>query len=163
MTCDQIPLTSPALRLPIELLFLISTYLDSPADLSSWSRSCRGFHLALRPLLYRHVKDDAAVLCWACDEGRLETVSHLLNAGANANVAWVQGEPRWWTLADLHDKADETGEQRTTSESPHGQDMLASTSARMSLSGSCHTLASMISCSITSTTTTMTPTTPSLD
>ncbi|KAI1750597.1 ankyrin repeat-containing domain protein [Xylaria castorea] len=92
---------SLALCLPIELLYYISKSLDDPADLSSWSRSCRGFHAALTPLLYHNVKDDPVIICWACDQGRLDTVQRLLDAGANPNVAWAQNEPRWWTLRDL--------------------------------------------------------------
>ncbi|KAI0457233.1 ankyrin repeat-containing domain protein [Xylaria acuta] len=91
-----------ALCLPLELLYYISKCLDDAADLSSWSRSCRAFHAALTPLLYHHVKDDPMVMCWACDEGRLDTVQRLLDAGADPNVSWVQDEPRWWTLRDLH-------------------------------------------------------------
>ncbi|KAI0906717.1 ankyrin repeat-containing domain protein [Ustulina deusta] len=100
----------PALRLPIELLYCIAGYLGGPTDLSSWSRSCRALHAALTPLLYRHVKDDAALMCWACDEGRLSTVQRLLDAGANPNAAWAQSGPRWRTLRGLHDAANEATE-----------------------------------------------------
>ncbi|KAJ2995463.1 hypothetical protein NUW58_g1262 [Xylaria curta] len=92
----------PALRLPIELLYYVSECLGGPADLSSWSRSCRALHAVLTPLLYRLVKDDPAVMCWACDEGRLGTVQRLLDAGADPNAAWSQEEPRWWTLRNLN-------------------------------------------------------------
>ncbi|KAI0530456.1 ankyrin repeat-containing domain protein [Xylaria digitata] len=75
-----------ALCLPIELLCCISEYLDYSADLSSWSRSCRVFHVALTPLLYHNVKDKPTLMLWACEKGRLDTVRHLLNAGADPNV-----------------------------------------------------------------------------
>ncbi|KAJ8133060.1 hypothetical protein O1611_g569 [Lasiodiplodia mahajangana] len=99
------------LGLPVELLYYVSKCLDDPADLSSWSRSCRAFHVALTPLLYRNAIDDPAVMCWACDEGPLQTVQRLLDAGANPNVALSQLEPRWWALRDLH-KARHSPSQR---------------------------------------------------
>ncbi|KAI1120047.1 ankyrin repeat-containing domain protein [Nemania abortiva] len=40
-------------------------------------------------------------MCWACDEGRVDTVQRLLEAGADPNAAWSQNEPRWWTLQTL--------------------------------------------------------------
>ncbi|KAK5631504.1 hypothetical protein RRF57_007218 [Xylaria bambusicola] len=91
-----------ALHLPVELLYEIAGYLDGPADLSSWTRSSRAFHATLAPLLYRYVKDDPAVMCWACDEGRVDIVQRLLDAGANPNVAWIQSDSRWLTLRELH-------------------------------------------------------------
>ncbi|KAI1149319.1 ankyrin repeat-containing domain protein [Nemania diffusa] len=93
---------SAALRLPVELLYIISGYLDDQADLSSWSRSCRTFYAGLTPLLYHNARDDPAAMCWACDEGLLGTILRLLGAGANSNIAWVPSESRWLTQLDLH-------------------------------------------------------------
>jgi len=88
-------------NLPIEILWYIAEYVGNVADLSSLSRSCRALYAGLVPCLYRIVKDDPAVMCWACDEGRIDTAQRLLDAGASANTHWVQGEPRWWTLMGL--------------------------------------------------------------
>ncbi|KAI0555781.1 ankyrin repeat-containing domain protein [Xylaria curta] len=89
---------SLALGLPLELLYYISKCLDN-TDLSSWSRSCRAFHAALTPLLYRSAKDDPSVMCWASGQGRLDTVQRLLDAGADPNVAQSQNKPRWRPLS----------------------------------------------------------------
>ncbi|OTA68114.1 ankyrin [Hypoxylon sp. EC38] len=59
-------------------------------DLSAFSRSCRAIHTIVTPSLYRLVKDEAGLMCWAVDEGQEGTVAHLLAAGANPNIAWVQ-------------------------------------------------------------------------
>ncbi|KAI0104032.1 ankyrin repeat-containing domain protein [Nemania sp. FL0031] len=112
---------SPVLGLPLELLYYVSKCLNNAADLSSWSRSCRAFHIALTPLLYRYATSDPAVMCWACDEGRLDTVQRLLDAGANPNIAWSQCEPRWWTLKDLH-KAHGPPSQRRSEGGEEGEE-----------------------------------------
>ncbi|KAI1261969.1 hypothetical protein F5Y18DRAFT_400265 [Xylariaceae sp. FL1019] len=92
----------PALHLPIELLHIISDSLDI-ADLSKWSRSCRAFHATIAPILYLNVKHDPDVMCWACDEGRIGTVRHLLNAGASPNTAFSGSKPRAWMLQGCHE------------------------------------------------------------
>lgn len=63
--------------------------LDIP-DLSVFSKSCRAFHNIISPFLYRLVKNEAALMCWAVDEGNKGTLERLLEAGANPNIAWVQ-------------------------------------------------------------------------
>jgi ankyrin repeat protein len=88
-------------NLPTEILWNIAEYVGTVGDLSSLSRSCRALYAALTPRLYRNVKDDPSIMCWACDEGRIDTVQRLLDAGANANTSWVQETPRWWTLMEL--------------------------------------------------------------
>ncbi|KAI1320058.1 ankyrin repeat-containing domain protein [Xylariaceae sp. FL0255] len=92
---------APIFSLPLELVYMTSEYLDSIADVSSWSRTCRSLHSVLSVALYVRVKDDRAVFCWACDEDRIGTVRHLLEAGANPNVAWVQRLSREGSLKRL--------------------------------------------------------------
>lgn len=88
------------LSLPIEIISYVSRELDVP-DLSAFSRSCRALHNIVTPHLYRQVKDDAGIICWAIDEGKIGTVERLLVAGANPNIAWVQSGTRDAVLAAL--------------------------------------------------------------
>ena len=88
------------LSLPIEIISYVSRELDVP-DLSALSRSCRALYNIVTPHLYRQVKDDAGILCWAIDEGNIGTVERLLVAGTNPNIAWVQSCTRDAVLAAL--------------------------------------------------------------
>ncbi|OTB00156.1 hypothetical protein M426DRAFT_324475 [Hypoxylon sp. CI-4A] len=77
------------LSLPVELISYVINDLDVQ-DLSAFSRSCRAIHNITTPFLYRLVKDEVSIMCWAADEGRKGTIEHLLAAGANPNAAFVQ-------------------------------------------------------------------------
>ncbi|RYP25616.1 hypothetical protein DL767_008327 [Monosporascus sp. MG133] len=89
------------LSLPVELLVFIAQELEDVQDIAALSRSCRRIYNATIFTLYRYVKDDPAVMCWAVDEGHVQPVKYLLAAGANPNVAWVQSETRSSTLFRL--------------------------------------------------------------
>ncbi|KAI1452847.1 ankyrin [Annulohypoxylon moriforme] len=88
------------LSLPIEIISYVARDLDIQ-DLSAFSRSCRAIYSILTPRLYGLVKYEAAVMCWAVDEGRAGTVERLLVAGADPNVAWFQTSTRSTILAIL--------------------------------------------------------------
>ncbi|KAI1133936.1 ankyrin [Hypoxylon sp. FL0543] len=89
------------LSLPIEIISYVAYDLDID-DLSAFSRSCRAIHTIITPRLYRLVKDEAALTCWAVDEGREGTLARLLAAGANANITWTQNCSRPTTLRFLY-------------------------------------------------------------
>ncbi|KAI1091703.1 ankyrin [Rostrohypoxylon terebratum] len=88
------------LSLPIEIISYVARELGVQ-DLSAFSKSCRALYNISTPHLYRLVKNDAGIMCWAIDEGRKDTVGHLLIAGANPNIAWVQSYTRATMLAAL--------------------------------------------------------------
>ncbi|KAI2463966.1 ankyrin [Annulohypoxylon bovei var. microspora] len=88
------------LSLPIELISYVAQDLDVQ-DLSAFSRSCRAIYSIVTPQLYRLVKHEAALMCWAVDEGHRGTVERLLVAGANPNIAWVQDSTRSTVLTIL--------------------------------------------------------------
>lgn len=78
--------------LPVELLRLVTRFLDDEGDLSALCRSGnRWVRDVVTPILYLRVKDNPGVLCWACDEGRLGTVESLLAVGANPDSVWATG------------------------------------------------------------------------
>ncbi|KAI1407195.1 ankyrin [Hypoxylon sp. FL1857] len=81
------------LSLPIEIILYIAQDLDVE-NVSAFSRSCRAIHTIITPRLYRLVKDQTAIICWAADEGRMGTLAHLLAAGANPNATWAQTRSR---------------------------------------------------------------------
>ncbi|KAJ4420517.1 hypothetical protein N0V82_004290 [Gnomoniopsis sp. IMI 355080] len=81
--------------LPVETLNRVTDYLDDVGDLSSLARSGNRFvHDVVTGVLYARVKNEPGVMCWACEEGRLETVERLLAAGADPNALWRQTEAR---------------------------------------------------------------------
>ncbi|KAH9994993.1 ankyrin [Xylariaceae sp. FL0662B] len=86
------------LSLPLEVLYYVAQDLEDIRDLSAFSRSCRDIHHRVVSILYRRVKDDPSIMCWAADEGRLSTAQRLLEAGADPNVAWSRFSPRIVTL-----------------------------------------------------------------
>ncbi|KAH9906357.1 ankyrin [Xylariomycetidae sp. FL2044] len=90
------------ISLPNEILSFVVQDLKSIADVSSFSRSCRSLHDVVTPYLYRVVRDDPAILCWAIDEGRIGTVRRLLLAGADPNTALLTPHTRSTTLRVLH-------------------------------------------------------------
>ncbi|RYO89283.1 hypothetical protein DL762_003306 [Monosporascus cannonballus] len=90
------------LSLPVELLVFIAQELEDVQDIAALSRSCRRIYNTTIFTLYRYVKDDPAVMCWAVDEGHVQPVKYLLAAGADPNVAWVQSETRSRTLERLY-------------------------------------------------------------
>ncbi|RYP59672.1 hypothetical protein DL769_008436 [Monosporascus sp. CRB-8-3] len=90
------------LSLPVELLVFITQQLEDVQDIAALARSCRRIYNATIFTLYRYVKDDPAVMCWAVDEGHVQPVKYLLAAGADPNVAWVQSETRSKTLVRLY-------------------------------------------------------------
>ncbi|RYP90212.1 hypothetical protein DL770_003675 [Monosporascus sp. CRB-9-2] len=90
------------LSLPVELLVFIAQELEDVQDIAALSRSCRRIYNATILTLFRYVKDDPAVMCWAVDEGHVQPVKYLLAAGADPNVAWVQSETRSSTLLRLN-------------------------------------------------------------
>ncbi|ROW06819.1 hypothetical protein VMCG_03995 [Cytospora schulzeri] len=90
--------------LPPELLIHVIQHLDQVKDISALSRSgSRFIHDIATPILYSHVKDVPDVLCWACDEGRIDTVRRLLVAGADPNARWAQKQRRSATLMAMSD------------------------------------------------------------
>ncbi|KAI0110613.1 ankyrin [Hypoxylon sp. NC0597] len=88
------------LSLPIEIISYVAQDLDI-GDLSAFSRSCRAIYTIVTPNLYRRVKDEPGLMCWAVDEGQEGTVANLLSAGANPNTAWVQSCSRSTVLRIL--------------------------------------------------------------
>ncbi|KAI1206793.1 ankyrin [Annulohypoxylon truncatum] len=88
------------LSLPVEIISYVTRDLDIQ-DLSAFSRSCRAICGIVSPQLYRLVKDEASLMCWAVDEGHIGTVERLLVAGANPNIAWVQTSTRSTVLTVL--------------------------------------------------------------
>lgn len=89
--------------LPVELLYHVTQFLDDEADISAWCRAgSRLIREVAMPILYSHVKDEPGVFCWACDEGRIETVDRLLAVGANPDIEWVDDERRSRMLQRLH-------------------------------------------------------------
>ncbi|KAI1864339.1 uncharacterized protein JN550_008896 [Neoarthrinium moseri] len=74
------------LKLPNELLLLISQSCDHMHDLGALSLTCRRFHSIFDKLLYeRAVTGHHYLLTWACETGNIGLVAKLLDAGADPN------------------------------------------------------------------------------
>ncbi|KAI1372852.1 ankyrin repeat-containing domain protein [Hypoxylon crocopeplum] len=86
------------LHLPNELKSLVTNYLGV-RDLYALSKSCHSVYDIAIPAMYRLVKDQRWVFCWAVDLGHKDTVKRLLTAGANPNTANTSHGPYW---APLH-------------------------------------------------------------
>lgn len=94
------------LDLPHELLLSIWDTLETTRDMNALVRTCHYSYDNLNPLLYRYIihhsdRDDAFE--WAAENGPVETLHKLLNAGVNA--------PSWHGLSPLdpaarHGRAD---------------------------------------------------------
>lgn len=74
--------------LPLELLIHIAHLLNSPHALNTLVQTNHFLYASLNPILYRahvrqHFPRPPKALCWAAENGRLQTIHQLLAAGAS--------------------------------------------------------------------------------
>ena len=94
------------LSLPVELLLDVAGNLKEEDDLSAFSRTCRRIHQETIYTLYDRVKNNPAILNWAAEKGRVETVKYLLAAGADPNLPEIKHHPRVTVKSRLNEAQD---------------------------------------------------------
>ncbi|KAJ5788451.1 hypothetical protein N7457_003441 [Penicillium paradoxum] len=72
-------------RLPSELLYQITNYLDSPREMTALMKTNRLLYAFFRPLRYEHniQHEQSSALSWVAAGGYLQTVRNMITNGAN--------------------------------------------------------------------------------
>lgn len=86
--------------LPVELVQLIATFLDSEADINSLAQTNSLNYARLNAFLYQHdvQRSESSALIWAAKHGRKTTAHLSLRHGANtaATGSWLGMTPLCW-------------------------------------------------------------------
>ncbi|CRL25769.1 Ankyrin repeat-containing domain [Penicillium camemberti] len=72
------------LDLPLEIIYLITGFLELDNDISALSRTTRQLHAVLDPCLYKNniKRYNSCALLWAAEHGRVSVAQKMLDAGA---------------------------------------------------------------------------------
>lgn len=91
----------PFISLPVELLFLIASFLETEQDISSLARTCQKCYIPLNSFLYQHnsLNLGGSALLWAAQSGMESTARISIQSGAHAGVTDIHEHyktPLFW-------------------------------------------------------------------